>query len=61
VLHIFRETNSINSRQVCGIVLQGSGCFIDEPSLEWTIDIPPKPEIKTTDNKRVNARVSLYM
>jgi hypothetical protein len=61
VLYIFRETKSINSRQVCGILLQGNDCFKDEPSLEWTIDIPSKPEVYRTDNKRANAGVSLYM
>jgi hypothetical protein len=61
VLYIFRETKSINSRQVCGILLQESGCFNDEPSLEWTIDIPSKPEVNRTDNKRENAGVSIYM
>lgn len=55
MLYIFRETKSINSRQVCGILLQGNGCFEDEPSLEWTIDIPSKPEVNRTDNKRANA------
>jgi hypothetical protein len=59
VLYIFRETKTINSRQVCGIFLQD--CFKDESSLEWTIDIPSKPEVSTTNIKQENTGVSLYM
>jgi hypothetical protein len=61
VIYIFKETESINSRRFCGIFLQENGCFKDEPSLEWSIDIPSKPEVNRTDNKRENAGVSLYM
>jgi hypothetical protein len=61
VLYIFNETKSINSKRFCGILLQENGCFKEEPSLEWTIDIPPKPEVNRTDNKQENVEVSLYM
>jgi hypothetical protein len=61
LIYIFKETESINSKQFCGILLQGNGCFKDEPSLEWTIDIPSKPEVNRIDNKRENAGVSLYI
>jgi hypothetical protein len=61
VIYIFKETEDINSRRFCGIFLQGNGCFNDDLSLEWTIDVASKPEINRTDNKRENAGVSLYM
>jgi hypothetical protein len=59
VFYIFRETKTINSRGVCGIILQQ--CFKDEPSLEWTIDIPSKPEVNRTTVKQQNTGVSLYL
>lgn len=61
IIYIFKETKSINSRRFCGILLQENGCFKDDPSLEWTICIPSKPEVNRTDNKQENTKVSLYM
>jgi dTDP-4-dehydrorhamnose 3,5-epimerase-like enzyme len=61
VLYIYWNTNPLRPTQVCGIVLQDYGCFADDPSFNWAIDIlcGPKPEVKRTDNRKADVEVNL--
>jgi hypothetical protein len=44
-------------------VFQGSDCFEDEPSLEWSIDIDfgSKPEYNRTEDRKALVRIILYI
>jgi hypothetical protein len=63
ILYIYKNTENLPSARICGILFQGSQCFVDEPSLEWSIDIDPgsKPEDNRIEDKKANVRISLYI
>ncbi|KAJ4436564.1 hypothetical protein ANN_16597 [Periplaneta americana] len=58
VFYILDNTNGLNSSRVCGILLQSSECSMDEPSLEWTVDVDlgTKPKVSKSDEMSINRR-----
>ena len=61
VLYLFNNTESLSSSVICGIILQENECSIDDPRLEWTVnvDLGPKPTVKTTDNTKPKVSINL--
>lgn len=61
VLYLFNSTENLSSSIICGIFLQENECSIDDPSLEWNVDVDlgPKPTVKRTDNTQ--AKVSIIL
>ncbi|XP_023725625.1 sphingomyelin phosphodiesterase [Cryptotermes secundus] len=57
ILYIYKHTANLPAARLCGIVFQGSQCFVDEPSLEWSIDIDPgsKSEDNRIEDKKAHA------
>ncbi|KDR09868.1 Sphingomyelin phosphodiesterase [Zootermopsis nevadensis] len=56
IIYIVENTEDLPAARVCGIVFQGNGCSRDEPSLEWSIEIGPKPEANKIDNKKADVK-----
>jgi hypothetical protein len=63
ILYIYKNTKSLPAARICGIEFQGSQCFEDEPSLEWSIDIGArsKPEHNRIEDRKTHVRISLYI
>ena len=63
VIYIFNNTESPSSRRICGIFLQGSECYKDDPSLEWTVNVHlgHKPVVKRTDNTKAEVTVNHWV
>lgn len=63
MIHIFENTENLTASRVCGILLQGYECSTNDPSLEWTINIPPgpTPEVNRIDHMKADVRASLYI
>lgn len=61
VLYLFNNTESLSSSVICGIFLQDFECSIDDPSLEWTVDVDlgPKPTVKRSDNTKAEVSIIL--
>jgi len=61
VLYLFNNTENPSSSVICGIFLQENECSIDDPNLDWTVDVDlgPKPIVKRTDNTK--AKVSIIL
>jgi hypothetical protein len=63
ILYIYKNTKNLPAARICGILLQGSHCSEDEPSLEWSIDIDlgSKPEDNRNEDRKAHVRISLYI
>lgn len=61
VFYLFNNTENLTSSVICGIFLQENECFIDDPSLEWTVDVDlgPKPTVKRNDNTKAKVNIIL--
>jgi hypothetical protein len=62
VAYIINNTEGIASSQICGIILQGSGCSRGQLGFQWSVDVDPgpKPEINTANSSEANVRASTY-
>ena len=60
--YIISNTEGLTSSQICGIILQGSGCSSGQLGLQWSVDVDPgpKPEINTANSSEGNVRASTY-
>jgi hypothetical protein len=60
VVYLLNNTESLSPTLMCGIFLQDYECFIDDPNLEWTVDVNlgPKPKVKRNDNKKAKVSTS---
>jgi hypothetical protein len=44
VMHfITKERPLLSPKSFCGTILQSHGCTTNDPTFEWTVDIPPEP------------------
>jgi hypothetical protein len=61
VFYLFNNTESLSSSLICGIFLQDYECSIDDPSLEWTVDVDvgSKPTVKRNDNTKAKVSISI--
>ena len=62
VMHfIMKERPFLSPKSFCGTILQSHGCTTHDPTLDWTVDIPPETSSLTWDariRKREGKHVS---